>query len=109
MNTKYKIAGLKTDVFKLAEVKGMIDPKEIKSIMDHGKIMEHVYYRIRSGILVLVCSTQTLHFDLEAIVEALKKKVKDQKKKSLEGISLFQFSHQTSGNSGAPLLTDVVA
>ena len=107
MCRKMKLAGIDAKVIKLTDVAGDINPAEIKSIMDHGKLIDHVYHRIRDGVLVFVCSTKAKNADLEILVKSLIRKMKEQKKRNIHSVSVFIFNHRDNSDH-VPLLSVLV-
>ena len=93
INKPMKIAGVNAKVIKLADVSDQVSQDEIDSIFKHGKITNHVYQRIRNGVLVLFCSVKVGYKEIEIIVSALKQKMKDQKKRQLFDVTVFEFTH----------------
>lgn len=88
-----KIAGVNAKVLKLSDVSEQVSQDEIDSIFKYGKITDHVYQRVRNGILVLFCSVTVGYKEIEIIVAGLKQKMKDQKKRQLFDVTVFEFNH----------------
>jgi large-conductance mechanosensitive channel len=87
-----KLAGLDTKSFKLSEVKDSLDQKEMDKVFKYGKIADHIYGKFVDGALVIFCSVKAcLH--LNRIVEDMKQKAKDQKKRQLFNVTVFEYSH----------------
>jgi len=86
------VAGINGKSHKLADVKTEVSQAEINSIMKYGKLANGIYHRIRDGVLVLICSANTLVGELEILVKALSQKMIDQKKKRLFDIAVFEFA-----------------
>lgn len=90
---KIKIEGIDATFIKLGEASGVVDKKTVDRIFKHGKVTSHVYQYIKNGVLILFCSVKVATAEIDLIVKMLKQKVKDQKKKQLFEITVFEFNH----------------
>jgi len=88
-----KLAGIDTTSYKLSDVKGSLDQKEMDKIFKRNKLTNHVYGKFLDGVLVIFCSVKVAYKELEVIVATMKQKAKDQKKKRLFKVTLFEYSH----------------
>ena len=90
---KIKIEGIKTTFIKLGEASGTVDKKTVDRIFKNGKVTSHVYQYIKNGVLILFCSVRVAKAEIDLVVKMLKQRVKDQKKKQLFEITVFEFNH----------------
>jgi hypothetical protein len=93
INRKIKIEGIDATFIKLGEAEGKVDRPTVDYIFKTGKLTRHVYHYIKNGVLVLFCSVIVAKAELDWLVRFLKQKVKDQKKKQLFEITVFEFNH----------------
>ncbi len=87
-----KLAGIDTTSYKLSEVKGVLNQKEMNRIFKKGKIASQIYARFLDGVLVIFCSSRS-RAHLHNAVLAMKEKAKKQKKKQLFQVTLFEYAH----------------
>ena len=90
---KFKIEGVDTTFIKPGGAKGLLDREAVNRIFKLGKITRHIYQRVENGVLILFCSLKVATAELDLVVRFLKQKVKDQKKKQLFEVKVFQFNH----------------
>jgi len=93
INRKIKIEGIDATFIKLGEASGVVDKSTINHIFKTGKVTSHLYHYIKNGVLVLFCSARVAKAEIDLVVKMLKQKVKDQKKKQLFEITVFEFTH----------------
>lgn len=91
MKNNITVAGINGDLYRLSEVATKVDQSEVNSIFKHGKVLDGVYYRVRDGVLVLLCIGRSAVGELEHIVRFLAQKVRDQKKKAVSKVTVLYY------------------
>jgi hypothetical protein len=88
----FKLNGINATHYKLADCKEEIDDKEVSRIFKTGHVINHIYVKIKNGVLVIFCRAKNPHAELDLLVGILKQLVKDQKKKQLFQVTVFEYS-----------------
>ena len=84
---------MKKQLFKLSEVSNQINQDVVKSIMNPRSKYGEVYYRVRDGILVIICSCKVAIAEVERAITYVSLKMQHQKKRAPVKVNVFTYAN----------------